>query len=69
MKRSFEGKTFESMRTCIKSWCPLGVAHFCDGTPNLSQTKLTNSVKPCEYFVKGVCTEPHIYECGRKETK
>lgn len=66
MRRCFDEKTFEAMRVCIRTWCPLGNAHFCDGTPNISQTKLTNHVRPCEYFIKGTCMEPHIYSCGRK---
>ena len=66
MRRCFKKKTVANLRERIKVWCPLGEAHFCDGTPNFSQTKLTSRVKPCEYFVKGHCTEPHIYFCGRK---
>jgi hypothetical protein len=66
MRRSFKGNTIDQLAVCIKTWCPLGESHFCDGTPNFSQTKLTSRVKPCEYFVKGHCTEPHIYFCGRK---
>lgn len=69
MRRSFKGKTVEELRIRIKTWCPLGDAHFCDGTPNMSATKLTNHVRPCEYFIDGICTEPHIYACGREENK
>ena len=67
MRRCFKGKTVAVLRERIKVWCPLGEAHFCDGTPNLSVTKLNHKVKPCEHFVKGLCTEPHIYDCGREE--
>lgn len=67
MRRCFKGKTFEELRVRIKTWCPLGEAHFCDGTPNMSITTLTNRVRPCEYLVNGICTEPHIHACGREE--
>lgn len=44
---------------CIRVWCPLGTTHFCDGSPNYS-VGAKNNVRPCEYFVKGKCAEPHI---------
>lgn len=44
----------------ISQYCPLGLTHFCDGTPNLSQTQNPYRVEPCEYFIHGKCTETHI---------
>ena len=54
-------KGFVSLSRVILAWCPLGTAHFCDGTPNPSSAASPkHKVHPCEYYVRGKCNEPHI---------
>lgn len=52
---------FSQLSDSIRVWCPLGETHFCDGTPNYSAgIPSRHNVRPCEYFIKGRCTEAHI---------
>ena len=63
-------KGYEYLIKAISLWCPLGITHFCDGTQNYSApTPPRHNVRPCEYFINGRCTEPHIQYCKQKNTE
>lgn len=61
-------KQFANYAIKVRQNCPRGVAHFCDGTPNLSQKGHREKLGPCEHFKKGKCTffKYDVDEDGRK---